>query len=263
MKETFERNGKQTTLIDLSDRLGNDSTPYEVNAHQIQYSDHRQGVHLTEKFLGLGAEYFPKGMAWATEELTISTHSSTHIDAPYHYGPETNGMPARTIDQVPLQWCYGDGILLDMRHKQIGDGISEIDIQQELERIDYVLKPFDIVLVHTGASQYFGTPNYFTKQPGLLRSATEWLVDRGIRLIGIDAWGLDRPFDRMAEDAKKGKGQFWEAHLLGREKEYCQIEKLCNLEQIPKPFGFTVSAFPINIKDASAGWSRVVAIMEE
>jgi kynurenine formamidase len=67
----------------------------------------------------------------------------------------------------------------------------------------------------------------------------------------------------MAQEAKEGRVQFWEAHLVGRKKEYCQIEKLCNLDQIPKPFGFKVSAFPVNIANGSAGWSRVVAIIEE
>jgi kynurenine formamidase len=152
---------------------------------------------------------------------------------------------------------------LDFTHKQPGDGINAEDIIRELDRIGYTLKPFDIVLIHTGSSKHFGKPNYAFQQPGLTREATEWLVDQGIKLIGIDAWGLDRPFDRMAVDAKSGNSQFWEAHLLGREKEYCQIEKLCNLDQIPRPYGFKVSAFPVNIRGESAGWSRVVAIIEE
>ena len=68
---------------------------------------------------------------------------------------------------------------------------------------------------------------------GLTASATEWLIDQGVKLIGIDAWGLDRPFDVTAKEAKAGKSQFWEAHLVGRRKKYCQIEKLCNLDRSP------------------------------
>ncbi len=67
----------------------------------------------------------------------------------------------------------------------------------------------------------------------------------------------------MIEDAVAGKAQFWESHLLGREKEYCQIERLANLETLPRPTGFTVSAFPFKLERASAGWARVVAIVEE
>jgi kynurenine formamidase len=261
--ERFERGGKRVTLIDLSDQLRNDTAPYELNHHQIQYLDHKEGVRTSEKILGLGEPYFPDGMAWAVEEVTLSTHSGTHIDAPYHYGPHVKDKPARTIDQIPLQWCYADGVVLDMRHKTFAEGITDQDLEQELERIHYSLKPEDIVLIHTGAAKYFGTPDYFKKQSGLTRSAVEWLLDRHVKMIGIDAWGLDRAFDVLAEEARKGTVQFWEAHLVGREREYCQIEKLCNLDLIPQPFGFKVLAFPVNIAKASAGWSRVVALLEE
>jgi kynurenine formamidase len=84
-----------------------------------------------------------------------------------------------------------------------------------------------------------------------------------VRLIGIDAWGLDRPFDVMIEDARAGRAQFWESHLLGRRKEYCQIERLANLDALPRPTGFVVSAFPVKLQRASAGWARVVAIFDE
>lgn len=261
--DIFERNGKRRVLIDLSDRLDNATRSHELNQHEIHYYSHEESVDVTEKMLGIGKGDWRDGVGWAVEEVTLSTHSSTHVDAPYHYGPKSGGQPACTIDQIPLEWCYGDGVVLDMRDKGIGEGIIDTDLQKELERIGYRLKPYDIVLIHTGASQYFGTPDYAFKQPGLTRSAVEWLLDQGVRMIGIDAWGLDRPFDVLAREAKEGKVDFWEAHLVGRDRGYCQIEKLCNLDQLPKPFGFTVSAFPINIARASAGWSRVVAIFEE
>jgi kynurenine formamidase len=106
-------------------------------------------------------------------------------------------------------------------------------------------------------------PGYESRHAGLRADATEFLVDSGVRLIGIDAWGLDRPFDVMIEDARAGRAQFWESHLVGRRKEYCQIERLANLESLPRPTGFTVSAFPFKLEGASASWARVVAIVDE
>jgi kynurenine formamidase len=124
------------------------------------------------------------------------------------------------------------------------------------------LRPGDVVLVWTGTN--LKEPGYDLRHPGLRRDATELLVDAGVRLIGIDAWGLDRPFDVMAEEAKAGEtAQLWESHVLGRSKEYCQIEKLANLDRLPQPTGFTVYAFPYLVERASAGWARVVAIYEE
>jgi kynurenine formamidase len=67
----------------------------------------------------------------------------------------------------------------------------------------------------------------------------------------------------MVADAKAGRAQFWESHLLGREKEYCQIERLANLDALPRPTGFTVAAFPCKLERASAAWTRVVAIFED
>ena len=53
----------------------------------------------------------------------------------------------------------------------------------------------------------------------------------------------------------------WEGHKAGREIGYTHIEKLHNLELLPES-GFLVSCFPVKIKAASAGWTRVVAIFE-
>ena len=132
------------------------------------------------------------------------------------------------------------------------EGVRATDVEAELERIGHELRPGDVVLVHTGTN--LKEPGYDLRHAGLRRDATEFLVDRGVRLIGIDAWGLDRPFDVMAEEAKAGDtAQLWESHVLGRSKEYCQIERLANLELLPRPTGFTVYAFPYLVEGGSAG----------
>ncbi|HEX2706761.1 MAG TPA: hypothetical protein VHM66_01980 [Solirubrobacterales bacterium] len=58
------------------------------------------------------------------------------------------------------------------------------------------------------------------------------------------------------------RAQLWEAHKYGAEREYSQIEKLCNLASIPRPHGFQVFAMPVLIEGASTGWARVVALIE-
>ena len=126
----------------------------------------------------------------------------------------------------------------------------------------YALQPGDIVLIHTGAAKRWGTREYL-EQPGLGRESTLWLVQRGVRVIGIDAWTLDRPFASMAADfAKTGDGRvLWPAHFAGLTQEYCQIEKLANLELLPEPTGFYVACWPAKIKGGSAGWCRAVALL--
>lgn len=246
-------------IYDLSDTLSNATSGFEFNRHEITYLDPEATAAQSADW-GLGPEYWPGGLALAAETVTLSTHSGTHVDAPAHYGPAEHGN-ARTIDEVPLEWCYGNGVLLDFRGYDRVRGITREDVERELVRIGHQLEPLDIVLVMTGTD--LRAPGYELRHPGLRADATEYLVDCGVRLIGIDAWGLDRPFDVMIEDAKAGRAQFWESHLLGRRKEYCQIERLSNLDALPRPTGFLVVAFPVKIEGASAGWARVVAIVEE
>jgi kynurenine formamidase len=246
-------------LYDLSDCLSNTTSSFEFNKHEITYVDPDVTAAESASW-GLGPEYWPGGVALSAETVALSTHSGTHVDAPLHYGPAASGR-ARGIDEVPLEWCYGDGVRLDFRGHDRLAGISRRGVEAELTRIGYALKPFDIVLVMTGTN--LREPGYESRHPGLRVDATEFLVDRGVKLIGIDAWGLDRPFDVMIDDAHAGRAQFWESHLLGRRKEYCQIERLANLEALPRPTGFLVSAFPVKLERASAGWARVVAIFDE
>ena len=93
--------------------------------------------------------------------------------------------------------------------------------------------------------------------------ATEWLIDQGIKVMGIDSWGWDLPLPHMIQKAKETNDPelFWEAHLVGKDKEYCHMEQLVNLDALPLS-GFKVAVFPLKIVGASAAPARVVAIME-
>jgi kynurenine formamidase len=245
----------------LSDTLSNSTADFEPNPHQITYLYPDQTVAESERRWGLGAEHWPDGVLLQAEAVNLTTHAGTHVDAPAHYGPAKAGK-AITIDELPLSWCFGRGVRLDMRHKTKVEGVARADVEAELQRIRHELLPGDVVLVWTGTD--LRRPGYENASPGLRRDATEFLVDNGVRLIGIDAWGLDRAFDVMIEEKQRGElDQIWESHILGREKPYAQIERLSNLEELPQPTGFTVYAFPFKIEGASASWTRVVAIFED
>jgi len=261
--ERLELDGRGVTIVDLSHRLGNATAAFEPNPHEIEYIDHRAGA-AGSAAAGIDPDLWKGGMAWAVEIARLSTHAGTHVDAPWHYGPTSGGAPARTIDEVPLSWCMRPGVVLDMTDKSAGDGITDADCRAALDRIGYELRPFDIVLVRTDASLRFRERGYQYRHPGLRRSATAFLVERGVKVIGIDAWGLDRPFDVMADEARRGDvDQLWESHFYGQEREYLQLEKLEHLAYLPAPFGFTVVALPVLLERASAAWSRVVAVFEE
>ncbi len=233
---------------------------------QIRYIDHKEGLEsMLARFPGLTAEELPGGLAWAVEGLLLSTHSGTHMDAPWHFHPTANkGEPAKTIDQLPLEWCISDGVMVDFSHFPPERLVTAKDFEETFDKIGYKLKPFDIVYVQSGAAKYWGTEEYQQQGCGIGREATLWLLDQGVKIVGTDAWSWDRPLDITAKiyEQTRDSSIIWEGHFAGIEKEYFQIEKLTNLDKLP-PFGFKTICIPTKIKGASAGWVRPVAIIED
>ncbi len=258
---------KRRRLIDLSIAIEPDlpSDP-PMMVPKIRYMGHEEGAESMQTFFpGLRKEHLPGGLGWAVEFVELSTHSGTHLDAPWHYHPTMDrGARAWTIDEIPLEWCMGDGVVLDFRHLPDGHRVAPEEVEKALAAIPHELKPLDIVLLMTGADRFWGKPEYLTKGCGMSREATLWLLDRGVRVVGTDAWSWDRPLPAIAEEFRR-TGQtslIWEAHFAGIEKGYCHIEKLSGLDRLP-PRGFTFFCFPVKIRGASAGWIRAVAMVEE
>ncbi|ADZ89731.1 cyclase family protein [Marinomonas mediterranea] len=252
-------------VIDLSVTLNNNPhTDPPPLRPKIKYTDHQEGLgSLLSMFPGLKAEDLPDAEGWAAEDLEITTHSGTHMDAPWHYASTTDGgKPAWGIDQLPLEWCFQRGVKLDFRHLPDGYVVSAKDIQEELARIGHELQPLDIVLVNTRAGAIYGEPEYLSAGVGIGREGTLFLLDQGVRVVGTDAWSWDAPFSYTAKrfQEEKDPSIVWEGHKAGRDIGYGQMEKLANLEALPA-HGFLVSCFPYKIEKASAGFVRAVAIM--
>ncbi len=250
-------------IFDLNVPL--EDSPSEPLPVKVAHQAHKESAPLMASFFEAELDDLPNGLGWANDNVTMNAHAGTHVDAPWHYYPTCDGKPARTIDQLPLEWFFSDGVILDMRHKPRGGLISSEDVQAALEKITYTLKPYDIVMIQTGADKLWGEAAYFQAGAGMSAEATRWLIEQGIKVMGIDAWGWDQPFWAMKERFKEtgDPGVIWEAHRVGMDLEYCQIEKLANLDQLPRPYGFKVACFPVKLAGGSAGWSRVVAIFSD
>ncbi len=233
---------------------------------QITYHDHAATAPaVAGLFPPLRVDQLPGGAGWAIETLQISTHVGTHLDAPYHHHPTmSGGQRAITIDEVPLDWCLQPGVKLDFRHLPDGYVASPGDIEAELKRIGHDLQPLDIVVVNTAAGGRYGHDDYIHRGCGIGRAATNWLTERGVRITGTDGWSWDAPFSHTAKvwQETQDPGLIWEGHRASIDTGYCHIEKLANLDQLPSD-GFMVSCFPFNIKGASAGFCRAVAILND
>jgi len=255
-------------------RIVDISVPLENTVHadppgygpQIEYRDHQQTAsEVTSFFPGLSVDDLPDREGWAIEWIKLSTHCTTHLDAPYHFASTMDGgKRAITIDEVPLDWCFQPGVKLDFRHFPAGYVATAHDVEDELQRIGHTLKPLEIVLVNTAAGARYGEADYVDSGCGMGRDATLYLTERGVRVTGIDGWSWDAPFSYTAQRYAVDRDPkiIWEGHKAGRDIGYCHLEKLHNLEALP-PDGFMVSCFPVKVKAASAGWTRAVAIFED
>lgn len=252
-------------IIDLSVPIENNkySDPAPL-LPKVTYVDHKQSFSQLEHFFKeLKPSDMPDEEAWAIEHIELSTHNGTHLDAPYHYASTMDkGQKAITIDQVPLDWCFRPGVKLDFTLFEDGYVVTTQDIEHQLNQIKYTLKPYDIVLINTRAGKLYNTEKYLSAGCGMGRDATLYLLEQGVKITGTDAWSWDAPFIHTAAKYAKDKDPsiIWEGHKAGREFGYCHLEKLHNLESLP-PFGFFVSCFPVKIKNASAGWTRAVALI--
>ena len=231
---------------------------------QIKYSDHKaRGNALCEQFNIEPADIDFR--ANAMEEFSyLTTHTGTHFDAPYHYTDTVQGEPSLTVDQIPLEWCFGPGVWLDLSHKTPGTDIEVSDIEAAVAKIGYAIEPKDIVLIKTGAGACYGQESCDNMNAGMTREATLWIADKGVRLMGIDACCWDRPPQIQLESLKKGerKGRYMEGHRAAGERGICILEWITNLDLLPH-HGFTVYAFPVKVARAGGSWVRVVAMVED
>ncbi|MCP4653399.1 MAG: cyclase family protein [Candidatus Omnitrophica bacterium] len=263
-------------IVDLS--LPIDDEAYEVHPLRIERTTHAQGVEklnqvmLSRQPFGklkylLGKrivkkEDLPEEEFLSLEMVYSSVHSGTHLDYSYHYGSKCEGRDSKPAEDIPLWLCYQNGVKLDFCAKKPDEFISAKDVETALEKINYQLKPNDIVLFYTGSDKLFTTQKYFTHYPGVDPTAIDYLLDRGIKIFGVDTMGIDRPYRfMMKEFLDTGNAcALWPAHFHGRKREFIHIERLANLSSLPD-YGFKIMCFPVKIKRTGAAWARVVALV--
>ncbi len=264
--------------MDLS--LPIDEKAFEVHRVAIERVGHREGIEKFNRvimgktfagrirsFLGkriLRKERVPDEEFLSLEIVHAPVHVGTHLDYSFHYGSRSEGRQSKTAEEIPLEWCYADGVRLDMRQKKAPESITAADIEGGLRRIGHELRAGEIVLLWTGSDALYGSREYFSQYPGVDVSAIDFLLDRGIRIFGIDTMGIDRPYTLMLKEfiASGRSRSLYPAHFYGRKREFIHIERLGNLGALPDR-GFKVSCLPVKIKRTGAAWSRVVAFIEE
>jgi arylformamidase len=145
-------------------------------------------------------------------ELHMVAHHGTHVDAPRHFIPD-----GPTFEQIPLERLYGPAVVWRLENGEYG----EIDVA-DLEAARPRVHRGDMALLDTGWAQYINTPRY-EDHGHLTAAAAQWLVDQGVKLLGVDFSTPDLTTRRRPE------GFDWPVHQILLSHGVLVAEHLTNL----------------------------------
>jgi kynurenine formamidase len=258
-------------LYDLSQPLNQDAPSWPFYPpFEVKYIK-RKSEH------GVNAQY-----------IMSSNHMGTHLDAPRHF--VTSGL---TIDQLPLEWLYGDGVIVDLSHLDELDIFTPKDIEDRVE-----VREGDILIIHTGWHEYanFGkTPDeekYILRHPGPHYDIVEWLIEKKIKLWGVDMISTDHPMNLpIGRFLGRGALEQWQK-VRGQCEEKFGADKIdelfpnsayqlthnalfpyncVHIENMGGDIGvpelqnrrLTIGCFPWKFKGGEAAFARAVAFLDE
>ena len=184
-----------------------------------------------------------KNDGYNSELLFLSSHTGTHLDAPYHFQEK-----GEKIHEISLKRLVSSAILVKSRKK--GDQpITKTDIQK-LEKKHGKIPSGSTVIFWTGWQKMIKNISYFIRNPGLSTAAAKYLVSKKINLVGTDSPSIDL-----------GKDKRFPVHHIFSKNNVLIVENLTNLEKIrSSKFHFVV--LPLKLKGATGSPVRAIAFVE-
>ena len=176
------------------------------------------------------------------ELLFLSSHTGTHLDAPYHFLEK-----GAKIHEISLKKLVSEAVLIKSRKKS-NEAITKTDIQK-FEKKHKKIDGFSSVIFSTGWQRNLQKKYYFTKNPGLSVSAAKYLASKKIGLVGIDSPSID-----LGTDSK------FSVHQIFAKKGMLIVENLANLEKI-KSSKFHLVVLPLKLKNATGSPVRAIAFV--
>jgi kynurenine formamidase len=174
-----------------------------------------------------------------SSKIALGVHCGTHMDAPYHFFE--NGL---TIDQVPLDVCVGPALLIDLR-SALPNGLIEA---QHLKPWGSKIRELRRIVLHSGWSDQWGKPEFFTDHPVFTPEAAQFVVDCGVRLVGVDFPSVDRPP--------------FPAHIAFLGNGIVIVENLTNLPVIKREV-FHLVVLPLKFTGRDGSPVRAIALEEQ
>ena len=187
-------------------------------------------------------ETIPKD-GYNLELLFLSTHTGTHIDAPFHF--VKNG---KKIHEIKPERLVNEAVLIRIG-KNSNRSISKTDIQN-FEQKNGKIENGSTVIFHTGWQKNLNKEFYFTENPGLSVSAAKYLVSKRINMVGIDSPSID-----LGTDSK-----FSVHHILAK-NNILIVENLTNFNKI-KSNNFHLITSPLKLKNATGSPIRAFGFVD-
>jgi kynurenine formamidase len=171
--------------------------------------------------------------------IIMSSHAGTHMDAPAHMIRD-----GQSLDRFPVDHFMGPAIVIEL------PAVSSLPIKvTDLEPHQNRIEAVEFVLLYTGWDRFWGRPDYFTRFPVLDMAAASWLGLFALKGLGIDTPSFDR--DNSTN---------YPIHNLLLSRGIVLIENLTNLKRLQR-VPFTLSCFPLPIKQADGSPVRAIAIV--
>lgn len=180
---------------------------------------------------------------WNAKTLSMYSHSGTHVDSPIHFGVSNVG-----LDQMSLEKFMADAWVADCRH--IGSkGLMDIG---HLKQVADLVQPGEGLIFKTNWSRKLGTPAYRDELPRISESLAQWIVEKGVSLIGVEPPSV-ADVNSIEEITR--------IHQILLAGGVTIVEGLTNLEAITEDKVLFL-AFPLKIKDGDGCPVRAVALEE-
>ncbi len=204
---------------------------------------------ISQKLPSFPGSPTPQFLRWADlrsdgynlELMFMSSHSGTHIDAPFHFAAG-----GKTVEQIPLGRLVRDAIIIKIPKKS--DCLITKNDLILFENKNGTIPDYSTVVFYTGWQKNILKKNYFTNNPGLSKEAARYLVSKQINLVGIDSPSID-----------VGTDQKFSVHRLLSKNNILIVENLANLQKITKS-KFSLTVLPLKLKNASGSPVRAVGI---
>ena len=178
------------------------------------------------------------------ELLFLSSHTGTHIDAPFHFVKN-----CKKIHEILPERLVNEAIMIKVR-KKANQAISKSDIQK-FEQKNGKIDNGSTIVFQTGWQKNLSKEFYFTRNPGLSASAAKYLVSKKINLVGIDSPSID-----LGRDSK-----FSVHHILAK-NNILIVENLANLNKINST-NFHLITTPLKLKNATGSPIRAFAFVDD